>query len=39
MNKTQLVDALAVKTGLNQNKLILNAVSGNIGYGRIVVEF
>lgn len=31
--------SVAVKPGLNQNKLILNAVSSNIGYGRIVVEF
>ena len=25
--------------GLNQKKLILNAHSANIGYGRIIVEF
>ena len=30
---------VAVKPGLNQKKLILNAHSSNVGFGRIVVEF
>ncbi len=31
--------SVAVKPGLNQKKLILNAQSSNIGFGKIVVEF
>lgn len=30
---------VGVKPGIDQKKLILNAVSENVGYGRIVVEF
>lgn len=31
--------SVAVKPGLNQKKLILNAQSQHIGFGKVVVEF
>ena len=31
--------SVAVKPGLNQKRLILNAYSSNVGFGRITVEF